>query len=157
MGSSDKFKWHWGMIQIKSFFPSQNFVKPMQFYCFQFFSYKSPRTFTCGDLPQNFRNVPTHARGSRWGGVQYKFLAQLSSFTNAVLQQNSYWFGVAVWFLVFTRFIKITIRSDSLIVPWQYRDRNSIVFWQFSRQAVNDKIVIRHIPGLENMIVWYFM
>ena len=90
----------------KIIFSQPKFCKTNAILLLSVFSYKSPRTFTCGDLPQNFRNVPTHAWGSRWGGgVQHKSLAQLSSFTNAVLHKNSFGLVWLFWFLVFTRFL----------------------------------------------------
>ena len=82
------------MIQIKSFFPSQNFVKPMQSYCFQFLVTNRQEPSHVGISPKTSEMCQPTRGGHDGGGVHHKFLAQLSSFTNAVLQQNS--FGL-VW------------------------------------------------------------
>ena len=70
----------------------------MQFYCFQFLVTNRQEPSHVGISPKTSEMCQPTRGGHDGGGVHYKFLAQLSSFTNAVLQQNSYWFGLVVWF-----------------------------------------------------------
>ena len=71
----------------------------MQFYCFQFLVTNRQEPSHVGISPKTSEMCqPMRGGHDGGGGVQHKSLAQLSSFTNAVLQQNSYWFGLVVWF-----------------------------------------------------------
>ena len=89
----------------KIIFSQPKFCKTNAILLLSVFSYKSPRTFTCGDLPQDFRNVPTHARGSRWGGGALQISCSIIFLYKCSSSAKFIWFGLVVWFLVFTRFL----------------------------------------------------
>ena len=89
----------------KSFFPSQNFVKPMQFYCFQFLVTNRQEPSHVGISPKTSEMCqPTRGGHDGGGGITIScsiiFLYKCSSSAKFI------WFGLVVWFFVFTRFYK---------------------------------------------------